>query len=940
MNGKMDIALQEFISEGSEILQRVSEGLQSIEKGNKDPELLSSIYRDMHTLKGTAQLFGYQNIGKLSHVLEASLDPIRKKKLSISARLHECCFMSLDLLGKMLSSVQNSKTDEGFTDEMLHMISLLIDAATHQFAGEINISKDSISAPDRSIKLEDVKKVEPQKKEIVEQPKPVMTNEITPIKPVEQKVVQPVLAVSPDVEKSHPAVQVVQDQTSLSSVPEATIRVQVSLLDNLMNMIGELVLVRNQVLQFKNNHEDAELISLSKNLDVVTTQLQTEVMKTRMQPISNVVSKFQRVVRDLSKDLGKQIDLTLEGAETELDKTLLEAIKDPMTHLVRNACDHGIETPSQRKTAGKPENGHLLIRSFHEGGHVVIEISDDGKGLDRKKLIAKAIEKNLLTPEKAEAMSEKEVYNIIFMPGFSTAQTVTAVSGRGVGMDVVKTNIEKIGGTIELSSTLGKGMSVAIKIPLTLAIVPALLIKMKHEKYAIPQVKLVELVRVESNEQGAGIEYLHGRPMLRLRGDLLALVDLRELTEQNENQKSQNNYSDTNIVVLNADGEIFGLIVDEISDTADIVVKPLSTFLKYLTLFSGATILGDGTVAIILDVMGLAMAANINTHKAKEIDPGLSNDDHNTKKMFDAQDFLLIDLGTHVTHAIPLCLVQRLEEFSLKMIEQSGNQKVVRYRDQLLPLLDLVELLGYESLVDKNLKKKEVESVVVVQRTGKYYGIKVREVLDIINIECDIDDSICDRLGILGNVVHQKSVIVVVDVLGLIEQKQQVIKKGTTQEKDTPVTRMTNNIERIKSLNIDMKSKKVRVLYAEDVAFFRKHVMKVLTDAGFEVTVYEDGAKALAALEKSYDNQFNLILSDIEMPKMDGLQFAQEVRKREKYAHIPMIALTTRFKQSDIDAGIKAGFTAYMEKLDPEKLLTKIAALMNLTAEDIRRVEV
>ncbi|MDH4467652.1 MAG: chemotaxis protein CheW [Bacteriovoracaceae bacterium] len=932
MSNSNDTAIQEFISEGNEIFQRVFDSLQALEKGSKDPELLSSLYRDMHTLKGTAQLFGFQNIAKLAHVLEASLDPIRKNNLSISPRLHECCFASLYLFGKLLTNVQNTKSDHGFTDEILRMTTLLIDAATHQFEGEITIENESFTGSERKIDFEKLKptaevelKSEPRKLKTVPEANVInLKNDL-----LSAASVAPVIAA-----ESAP----VQEVLSLNA-PEATIRVQVGLLDNLMNIIGELVLVRNQVLQFKNKHEDAELLGLSKNLDVVTTQLQTEVMKTRMQPISNVVSKFQRVVRDLAKELNKQIDLTLEGAETELDKTILEAIKDPMTHLVRNSCDHGIETPAQRKSAGKPENGHLLIRAFHEGGYVIVEISDDGKGLDPKKLIAKAIEKNLISTEQSLSMQDKEVYNLIFMPGFSTAQNVTSVSGRGVGMDVVKTNIEKIGGTIDLNSTLGKGMTVGIKIPLTLAIVPALLIKTNGENYAIPQVKLVELVRVEIDNHQSSIEYLHGKPMLRLRGDLVALIDLRELTNKNF---SQSKYEDTNIVILNAGGEILGLIVDEISDTADIVVKPLSAFLKYLTLFSGATILGDGTVAIILDVIGMAMAANINTQRTKEIDPSLSLADGAVKKSFDAQEFLLIDVGTNVTHAIPLCLVQRLEEFSLKQLEFSGKQKVVRYRDQLLPILDLCELLNYSKPENSKEQPKEVESIVVVQRSGKFFGIKVTEILDIITADCDIDDTVCDRVGILGNIVHDQTVIVIVDILSLLELKQHGtngLKKNQTSQVQSTQLSSKNNIERIKSMSVDMKSKKVRVLYAEDVAFFRKHVMKVLNGAGFEVTVFENGAKALAALDKSYDNQFNLILSDIEMPEMDGLEFAKQVRKRNKFNDIPMIALTTRFKQSDIDAGVKAGFTSYMEKLDPEKLLKQVAEIMNLNLEDIRRAE-
>lgn len=971
----MDEALQEFISEGNEILQRVSEGLQVIEKGGSTPDLLSAVYRDMHTLKGTAQLFGFQEIGRLAHMLEASLDPIRKKNLLISARLLECCFNSLDLFAKMLSAVQTTKSDQGFATESMRMITQLVDAASAQFSAEMDLSKDimpilEFETTKKEFQTNTLAHAKPDtKSEKLSLAQPIAKSDIlhtkstadvitveksvhaeSNVKPnLEVKSIAPTMQENKmDVPKnssssSSPSTTGNQDNNAANSI-EATIRVQVSLLDNLMNIIGELVLVRNQFLQYRNKSEETQLVSLSKNLDVVTTQLQSEVMKTRMQPISNVVSKFQRVVRDLAKDLNKRIDMTLEGMETELDKTLLEAIKDPLTHLVRNSCDHGIEMPAERRAVGKPETGHLIIRAFHEGGHVVVEIADDGKGLDSKKLIAKAIENNLITAEKAQSMDEREVNNLIFMPGFSTAKSVTSVSGRGVGMDVVKTNIEKIGGSIVLNSVLGKGMTTSLKIPLTLAIVPALLVKAGVEKFAIPQVKLVELVHVEESTSEDKIEYLQGRPMYRLRGALLALVDLREITDQKNYSKD---YKSVNIVVLNAEGEIFGLIVDDILDTADIVVKPLSAFLKNLSLFAGSTIMGDGSIAIILDVLGIAHFGNINTKKNHQHESALFGNGISNKKNLDAQEFLLFSLGTTSTHAVPLCLVQRLEEFKSKDIEFSGSQRVVRYRGHLLPILDLKQMLKYDdksaNALAKNSNHKndtnDVVSVVVVQRSGRSYGVQIKEVLDIITVECNIDDSVCDRAGVLGNIVINNAVVVVVDVLGLIEHGTPQLGKSKVKVDVDGLVANKSNLEFIRKMNQEMKSKKIRVLYAEDVAFFRKHVMKVLIDAGFEVTVYEDGAKAFNALENSIDGQFNLIISDIEMPNMDGLGFAREVRKKDRYKDIPMIALTTKFKQSDIDEGIKAGFSAYMEKLDPEKLLNKVGEFFPEFKEQMRRAD-
>lgn len=903
----MTSALGEFTSEGQEIIERVSSNLQLIEKGQFTPDMVSAIYRDMHTLKGTAQLFGFHEIAKIAHTMEASLDPIRRTNQKISSRLLESCFKGLDVLARMLKEVSVNQSDKAYVLEVIEVVSNLVDSASHQFNAEIGLLNETLLVEGCNEKINKV--IDMQGEKAPEVMVPQVRESVAAVEPAKTAVTEP----APAANAESPA--------AMANIADATIRVQVSLLDSLMNLVGELVLVRNQFLQYRDKNEVAEFLGMSKNLDVVTSELQSEVMKTRMQPIGNVVSKFQRVVRDISKDLGKKIDLTLEGTETELDKTLLEAIKDPLTHLVRNSCDHGIENPADRKSANKPETGHLLIRSFHEGGQVVIEISDDGKGLDRKRIVAKAIERGILTQEQADQMQDREICNLIFSPGFSTAKEVTSVSGRGVGMDVVKTNIEKIGGTVELSSIYGKGTTIKLKIPLTLAIVPAMLVRSGIEKFAIPQVKLVELVRIEAES----IEYLQGRPMYRLRGSLLSLIDIREVTNDEINRSSD---SAINIVVLNAEGEVFGLMVDEILDTADIVVKPLGSFLKHLSIFSGATILGDGSIALILDVVGMAQNAKIDTKKDHSDDHNSLLNDNFKKNNGDVQDFLIFGLNTGVTHAVPLCLVQRLEEFRIKEIEYSGEQRVVRYRGSLLPLIDLKGILNYEKKDD--VTKREFASVIVIQKSGKNYGIEVSEILDVVSCDDNIDDTICDRSGILGNIVFNNSVIVVVDALGLIEQSIPRIRHSKQQG---PSETRASSLEEIRSINLGMKNKKVRVLYAEDVAFFRRHVQKVLLDAGCEITSFEDGAKALDSLNTSPEGTYNIILSDIEMPVMNGLDFAREVRRSEKFKSIPMIALTTKFRDADIEAGQVAGFNDYLEKLNPEKLLKSLSKLMGFNVQ-------
>lgn len=903
-----DSAVAEFLSECDEILLRVSTGLQRLERGEFSHQLIDGIYRDMHTMKGSALLFGFLPIGSISHALEASLEPIRRLNRPASAHLVDICLQGVDLVDRIVKAMRDGRNQSEFAEEVRAWVPRLADVASSEFGGELGVGRDAAlnfeeqPAAARSAPIQGLKKEKGER----------MAN-------TEQKPLPPASERPPEAPVTAPAEENKEGQAA-ANLAEGSVRVQISLLDRLMNLVGELVLVRNQVLQYASSHEELDFLNLSKSLDVVTSDLQGEVMRTRMQPIGNVLSKFQRVIRDLSRELGKKIDITLQGTETELDKTLIEAIKDPLTHIIRNSCDHGIEEPAERRVAGKPENGHIFVRAFHEGGQVVVEVSDDGRGLDREKIIKKCLEKGILPPEKAGKLSEREAFNLIFLPGFSTAKQVTSVSGRGVGMDVVKTNIEKIGGSVELISVLGKGTTLRLKIPLTLAIVPAMLIRCGGQRFAIPQIKLVELVRIEGGSDADRVEILQGRPVFLLRGDLLPLVDLREVLQQRQPGEELAFGEGANIVVLNAEGQIFGLIVDEILDTADIVVKPLSSFLNGLSIFSGATVMGDGSVALILDVVGVAEASHIDTKKGRSDD--VINDVVTGKKPqnADAQEFLLFRLTSTAVHAVPLCLVHRLEEFPVSALERSGDQTVIKYRGAILPLIVLDRFLGYEREGSLDYGTGRV-SVIVVQKTGRSYGLVVREIHDIVYVEDQIDDSVRDRAGVLGNVIQQEKIIVVVDSLGIVESEVGRLKGPSVTERSA--------IEEIRARNKDLKQKKVRVLFAEDVGFFRKQVSKVLTQQGFDVTVAEDGAEALKVLNSFPPDQFNLILSDIEMPNLNGYDFVREVRKSPGFQKIPIIALTTKFKQKDIDEGMAAGFNLYLEKLNPDKLLRGIESLIS-----------
>jgi two-component system chemotaxis sensor kinase CheA len=663
-----------------------------------------------------------------------------------------------------------------------------------------------------------------------------------------------------------------------------------------------MVLARNQLLQFARTNENNEFLNLTQRLDLVTSELQDNVMRTRMQPIGAVFTKFQRVVRDLSRELGKEIELVIEGAETELDKSLLEAIKDPLTHIVRNSCDHGIEGPEERKKKGKSNLGIISLKAFHEGGHVVIEIRDNGRGLDPKKILPKAIEKRLVSQEQAKTLSINEIQQLIFAPGFSTADQVSSVSGRGVGMDVVKTNLERVGGSIDLSSQVDQGTKLRLIIPLTLAIVPAMIVRMKKDFFAIPQVKLQELIRVDLEEAGKKMDKLQGKYIYRLRGELLTLIDLGDLLKTST--KSEKPRTIFNIVVLKTDGDIYGLVVDEICDTADIVVKPLPQFLKKVDVFSGSTIMGDGSVALILDIQGVANRSG--AHRGTQNKALKSQAEASAKSILENKtEYLFFKLAHRGVFSIPLILVNRLEEFSTSEIEFSGTERMVKYRGSLLPLIDLNQYLGHKIQAESDNDKKL--SVIVVSKHNRFFGLVVNEILDVLSSASEVTQGLKETKGLMGTIIfNDTQVVTILDALSIISDAMGV-----------PV-----EIKKLKKLT------NTKVLFAEDTIFFVRQVKKVLEAAGLEVDHAENGQLALDKLKMAGPGHYKLIVSDIEMPIMNGYEFAKAVKSDPLYKDIPMIALTTRFTERDQKTGIESGFNRYLEKLKSDELLETLHFLL------------
>ena len=757
------------------------------------------------------------------------------------------------------------------------------------------------------------------------------------------------------------ASEAMQASGQSSKAVDTSLRVNVSLLDSLMTLAGELVLGRNQLLQAISQKDLRSIDGTGQRLDLITSEIQEAIMMTRMQPIGNVFNKFPRVVRDLARNLKKEVKLTIEGEGVELDKTILEAINDPLTHLIRNSVDHGLETPSERSKAGKDTTGHVFLRAYHEAGQVNIEINDDGKGIDPDKLTNIALSKNLITEDQAIAMSEKEKINLIFLPGFSTAEKVSDVSGRGVGMDVVKTNLDKLGGVVDIESYLGKGTKIRIKLPLTLAIIPSQLISVSGERYAIPQVNLEELFRIPASQVKDRIEKVGDAEVVRLRGSLLPLIRLadvigveRTFYDPDDNQvkkdrrenladrrgrksplKKAGKNQDSIISMINGDGTAgdtsddskderrretpdrryhaasavnivvvytgslkYGMVVDELHDSEEIVVKPLGRHLKHCKAYAGATIMGDGRVALILDVAGISQMAELVSMDGTERAVQVAREQR-MKNNEDIQSLLLFRNAEDEQFAVPLGLVERVEKIKREDIESVGGKRVIKYRGASLPLFAIEEVANV-----KPLAEKDDLLVIVFSIGGRDIGLLATPPLDATEEALVIDDTTLKQTGIMGSAIIGNHTTLMVNIFGIVETlNPEWIKKNETVTVSD--------------------GKAATVLYAEDSNFFRNQVMEYLKDDGYNVLEAEDGVIALEMLEKHSD-EISLVITDIEMPNMNGFELAQKIKENENYSHLPVIALTTMASDEDIQKGKSVGINDYQIKLDKEKLMKSV----------------
>jgi two-component system chemotaxis sensor kinase CheA len=719
----VDDLTREFLLESQEGLDRMERCLTDLENRPGDTELLADIFRSVHTIKGTTGFLGFSRLEALSHAGENLLGLLRDGKLEANPDIVSGLLSLMDILRGVLRSIETTGAEGESQQQDAAIIARLEELQIGE--AEVAVAEPALAASvDASTQPAKFHKPRATRRRGHGQsaPPPAQTGEAGPPMEAEEPAAGPqteprsvAAAQKPSslpgrstIESSPPETQA----PSTSGTADSTLRVDVELLNRMMNLVGELVLTRNQILQATN--ADAGFAILGRRLDMVTADLRESVMKARMQPVSHVFSRFPRLVRDLALGLDKKVRLEMEGQETELDKSLLEAIRDPLTHSIRNSIDHGIEMPEVRIAQGKLVEGVIRLRACHEGSHVIVEVHDDGAGMSIEKIRQKAVEKQLVTPQRAEQMNEREILQLIFLPGFSTAATVTSVSGRGVGMDVVRTNVEKIGGKVEVDSRAGKGTVLRLRIPLTLAIIPALIVRSRGQNFAVPQGSLTELVHLSTGENDTRIERLENAALYRLRGRLLPLVFLDRLLQQSPREPG----APCDIAILNADGRRFGLVVDGLADPEEIVVKPLAAVLREIGLYAGATILGNGEMALILNPGAIAQNAGVSL--TAEIDDVVD------ENRVGQQDFLLVETGNRRA-ALPLETVVRIERIPRSRIELAGSRPVLRFEGALLPLDDAAS-----DFMDAAGDDPTAQTTVVVCRDGqRHVGMTVSQVLDV-----------------------------------------------------------------------------------------------------------------------------------------------------------------------------------------------------------------
>ena len=899
----MDDLLREFLTETNESLDVVDVELVRFEQDPNNAKILANVFRLVHTIKGTCGFLGLPRLEALAHAAETLMGKFRDE-MAVTGEAVTLVLSTIDRLKSVLRALeQNEQEPDGSDADLIGQLEKMAIEGTVPAAKEAAPAAKEVAPAAAPVAptpaKETVGTLVEQTLERSLRPGEVSLDELekafreTPGPEEPKKMLSGSKASAAKVRAAQKAAAPVEKEEidkGDSKIAAQSIRVNVETLENLMTMVSELVLTRNQLLEIVRRHEDSEFKVPLQRLSNVTAELQEGVMKTRMQPIGNAWQKLPRVVRDLATELGKDIELEMHGAETELDRQVLDLIKDPLTHMVRNSADHGLETPEERRHSGKSEKGTIRLSAYHEGGHIIIEISDDGRGLNTERIKGKIVSNGLASELDAEKMTEAQVHKFIFAPGFSTAAAVTSVSGRGVGMDVVKTNIDQIGGTVDVKSVYGEGSCFTIKIPLTLAIVSSLIVECGGNRFAIPQLSVVELVRAQSNSDHR-IERIKDTPVLRLRNKLLPLMHLKKLLSMDAGAgtEPENGF----IVVTQVGNQTFGIVVDGVFHTEEIVVKPMSTKLRHITMFSGNTILGDGSVIMIIDPNGIAQA--IGTLAS-------ANDEETEAQRNAATDktmsLLVFRAGSPEPKAVPLSLVTRLEEIDCKKIELSNGRHLVQYRGQLMPLVRVSN--------EVRVRTEGAQPLLVFSDAGRSMGLVVDEIVDIVEDKLDIQVA-SETPGILGSAVIKGQATEIIDVGHFLPLAFEDWFRRNEMRSDA-LTRT--------------------LLFVDDSPFFRNMLTPVLKAAGYDVTSVGGAEDAIALVKKG--QRFDLVVSDIEMPGMNGFDLAEALRADPNGARLPIIALSSITSPAAIERGRQAGFHDFVAKFDRQGL---IAALKELAVE-------
>ncbi|WP_425059134.1 Sensor histidine kinase RcsC [Sporomusa carbonis] len=884
-----DKLFNDFVQEAQNYVADMEACLLALEQKNDQDEVVNRLFRAVHTIKGTAAFFDLLSIVELTHTLENLLDQIRNRELTVTPALVDMLLDVLDVLKQMVNQPELSPNLD--------------------ISGALTKIRAFLVSPEPI----------PQEAADVWEMWDQLVSEVPPEPLVSTPAADfsPPVMIPPKGEDSIPPVvpgsggaQLVKEERRNIKVAEESIRVGVGLLNDLLNIAGELVLSRNQLLKIveAGGRELPNLELVARNIDFMTTRLQERIMQARMQPVSHIFSKMPRIVRDLGRKTGKEIDLSVVGENVELDKSIMEGLLDPLTHLVRNAIDHGLEPAEERRHLGKPLAGRLVLKAYHEAGRVIIDVSDDGRGIDSEKVVRKAVQQRIIEPDLIGLLDNQQILALLFHPGFSTAEKVSDISGRGVGLDVVKTSVEKLGGKIEIITEPGAGTTFRLVMPLTLAIIATIIVQSAGQLFALPQANLKEFVLVQPGESRTTVEFVREHPALYLRNELLPIVRLSRVVGLEETgrfpdteyfRQTDRNYS---FLVIKSGYRRFALEVDRILDSEEILVKPLPHGLAGCDWYLGATVLGDGRIAMILDTENLRTKAgiiSIEEEFSQYRSEALATE--RAKQMSDGRRLLLFRCSGGETLGLDLGMVARIEEIEPRLIEDIGGYEYINFRGKSLRVIRPEEYLPV-----KNIDQESHSLYLIIPRWVKQpVTLVAHEIIDVIQTNAVLDTGVIQGTGIIGSLIVEGRIVLLVNIYELLELAVPAARQAETGR--TALRR------------------KVQVLLVEDTPFFAKKIKGYLEWAGYEVLLAGNGREALKILDSQ---PVDIVVSDIEMPVMNGLELVRTIRSEEKLRHLPVVALTSLSRPDQKERGLRAGFDLYEIKLDRNSLLENIAILL------------